>query len=310
MAYKILPVFSEKLWGGSKLKELFNYDIPSDKTGEAWIISGYQGNQSIVDGTELGLNDFYKQNKELFNNYETEDFPLLVKILDAKDNLSIQVHPNNEQAMKLEGVPFGKSECWVVLDAAEGGTIIIDHKAKDKENLEEIFKNSDWDSFLNPIPVKRGDIFNIDSGLVHAIQKDTVIYELQQSSDTTYRIYDYDRLENGAPRELHLDKSKEVISFNNNNVIQNRENVLKTESVVIDKIVNNEYFDLLEWNVDGKDTISLGKEYNFLLVTNIEGEITINGIKLIKGDNLIVTSDELDNINIEGKAKLFVGNPK
>ncbi len=307
--YKVKPVFSEKIWGGSKLRD-FGYDIPSDKTGEAWIISAYEGNSSLLDNGEE-LRTFYANNRDKFNNFPTEEFPLLAKILDANDNLSIQVHPNDENAKKLENYPFGKTECWYVLDAKEDTKIQVGLQVSSKQEAQRLIDESDWDSLLKYIPIKRDDLFDIKSGTVHAILKDTVIYELQQSSDITYRIYDFDRVDDeGNSRELHIEKSLEVIDYD---IVSDKiqSTVLtEDENIKIEKLIHNNIYTLEKWSVNGETKLSFNiNDKNFLLLTAIEGCVTINNKKLNQYESGLITSDELSDINISGKGKILVGNP-
>ncbi len=308
--YKVNPVFSEKIWGGNKLKE-YGFEIPSDKTGEAWIISAYEGNSSILDNG-IELREFYSSNKELFNNYPTEEFPLLAKILDANDNLSIQVHPNDENAMKLENYPFGKTECWFVLDAKEDTEIIVGINADSKDKAKELIDNSKWDQLLNKQSISRGDLFDIKAGTVHAILKDTVIYELQQSSDITYRIYDFDRLDDeGNARELHIEKSLDVIDYEADNNKTSSSLISKEDNLERHLLITNHIYTLEKWFVNGDSELVLDiNEKNFLLLTVVEGTVNINGKGLKQYESGIVTSDELSNIKISGNAEILVGNPQ
>ena len=308
---KIESVYSEKIWGSSKLKDL-GFDIPlNKKIGEAWIISAYKGNSSVVDGKET-LREFYKNNKELFNDYSSDEFPLLVKILDANDHLSIQVHPNDKKAKELENYPFGKTECWYILDANNDENIIVGTNANSKESAKEFINNKQWDKFLKILPIKKGDLFDIKAGTVHAIKSGTLVYELQQSSDITYRIYDYDRIDDsGKKRELQIDKSLEVIDYKSSN--HKREPVLK-QSIKNSKIyslISNDLFVLEKWEINEELNLSLDKDNrNFLLITLIKGNAIINGVKLNTYESGIITSNELDKIKIKGNAIILVGNPK
>ncbi|BDU67440.1 MAG: mannose-6-phosphate isomerase, class I [Candidatus Tyloplasma litorale] len=308
--FKIEPKFSEKIWGGSKLKQ-FGFDIPSDKTGEAWIISAYKDNSSILDNG-IELREFYQKNKKLFNNYPSEEFPLLAKILDANDNLSIQVHPNDENAQKLENYPFGKTECWYVLDAQKDTKIIIGTNAKNKKQALEMIQNKDWNNFLKTTSIKKDDLFDIKAGTVHAILKDTVVYELQQSSDITYRLYDFDRVDdNGNKRELHIEKSLDVIDYNLNPKKIKRTLIEESENFERYSLIKNEIFTLEKWIINNKKTLSFEKnKKNFLLITVIKGNVIINNKKLESYESGIITSNELKKINLIGDCELLVGNPK
>lgn len=307
--YKVKPVFSEKIWGGSRLKD-FGYEIPSDHTGEAWIISAYDGNTSLLDNGEE-LRSFYANNRDQFNNFPTDEFPLLVKILDANDNLSIQVHPNDENAKRLENYPFGKTECWYVLDAKEDTKIQVGLNVSSRAEAQNLIDNSDWDSLLKFTPIKRGDLFDIKSGTVHAILKDTVIYELQQSSDITYRIYDFDRLDDqGQSRELHIDKSLEVIDYDIKADKVVPSTIVEDENIKIQSLITNDIYSLVKWDLNGEKTLSYNKdEKHFLLLTVIAGSATINGKELGSYESGIITSDELSNITLIGNAEILVGNP-
>src|SRR5690606_31738382 len=142
---------------------------------------------------------------------DVREYPLLVKILDAADDLSVQVHPNDSYAREVEGVPYGKTECWYVLSAEEGAELVLGHHAKTREELVQMMDQGEWDKLLRRIKVKAGDFIYVPSGTIHAIGKGIVILETQQSSDITYRVYDYDRRDSmGNKRELHLDRAREV----------------------------------------------------------------------------------------------------
>ncbi len=307
--YKVKPVFSEKIWGGSKLRDL-GYEIPSDNTGEAWIISAYEGNSSKLDNGE-DLRSFYSHNRDQFNNFPTDEFPLLAKILDANDNLSIQVHPNDENAKRLENYPFGKTECWYVLDAKEDTKIQVGLNVTSKEEAQELINNSEWKKLLKLQDIKRGDLFDIKAGTVHAILKDTVIYELQQSSDITYRIYDFDRVDDeGNGRELHIEKSLEVIDYNVNTEKVISRSIYEDSNIKIKAMITNDIYTLEKWELSGEKELSLNKdEKHFLLLTVIEGSAIINDKELKQYESGIITSDELSSIRLEGNAEILVGNP-
>ncbi|WP_352398150.1 type I phosphomannose isomerase catalytic subunit [[Clostridium] aminophilum] len=243
------PFLKEVLWGGTALRDRFGYDIPSEHTGEAWVISGHPAGPSVVaDGEYAGMTlaELWREHGELFGRdkaeaqWEQEElsgqaasklrcesgelsgqdtanrsdntFPLLVKLIDAGDDLSIQVHPDDDYAREHENGSRGKTECWYVVECGEDADIIIGHHAQSKEELKRMIAEKRWSDLLCVRPVKKGDFFYIPSGTVHAIRKGTILLEVQQSCDLTYRLYDYDRLQNGKPRELHLEKAEDVIT--------------------------------------------------------------------------------------------------
>ena len=210
--------YREKIWGGKRLREIYSYDIPSDNTGEYWAISDMGDMSSIITNGEFkgkSLEEVYQKHKDLFGNPKEATLPLLVKIIDANTDLSIQVHPDDTMARELEN-SRGKTECWYVLNE-EPASIIYGLKVDDKNEAIKLIEERKWDELLREIPAKKGDFFFVEAGTVHAIKKGSLILEIQQASDITYRLYDYDRKDdNGKLRDLHLEESKKAIKINEN----------------------------------------------------------------------------------------------
>ena len=272
------PVFKEMIWGGTALRDLFGYDIPGNKTGECWAISAHKNGDCIVETRELSiysgktLGSLWKNNKELWGEAgKTEVFPLLTKLISAETDLSIQVHPDDAYAGTHENGSLGKTECWYVADAKEGATIVIGHNAKSKEELRRYIDDKNFKGLIREIPVKKGDFFFIEPGTVHAIKGGTVILETQQNSDITYRLYDYDRLQNGKPRELHIDKCLDVITcpFENkepcHREIKTFEDGSIVRNLVVCKLFEVDY-------VKVKETLSLKQNTDFTLISVLDGE--------------------------------------
>lgn len=211
------PLFHEKIWGGRKLADEFGYDIPDGRVGECWAISAHPaGDCPIERGAWAGtrLSELWATHRELFGDVEGDRFPLLIKIIDAKDDLSVQVHPDDAYAAEHENGSLGKRECWYVLDTEDDTTIVVGQHARDRTEFAQMVEEGRWGDLLNVVPCHEGDFFRIEPGCVHAIQKGTVLLETQQSSDVTYRVYDYDRVgDDGKPRELHLAQSLDVIDY-------------------------------------------------------------------------------------------------
>lgn len=216
------PIFKDRIWGGNKLKTLLSKNIPNDTTGESWELSSVEGDISIVK------NGFLKGKSllELLEEYPIailgekvheqfgNQFPLLFKFLDASEDLSIQLHPNDTLAKKRHN-SFGKTEMWYVMQADEGAKLIVGFK-EDSSPEDYLYHlgNKTLVSILNEIPVKKGDVFFLETGTVHAIGAGTVIAEIQQTSDITYRLYDFDRKDaQGKTRELHVDMALEAINY-------------------------------------------------------------------------------------------------
>lgn len=211
------PIFHEKIWGGRKLADDFGYEIPDGPIGECWAISAHPNGDCAISGGAwdgMRLSELWDQHRELFGDVEGDRFPLLIKIIDAKDNLSVQVHPGDAYAAEHENGSLGKRECWYVLAADEGTQIVIGQRAHDRAELAGMIDEGRWDDMLNLVPCHVGDFFPIEPGTVHAIQGGTLILETQQSSDVTYRVYDYDRVgDDGKPRELHIQQSLDVVDY-------------------------------------------------------------------------------------------------
>ena len=211
------PIFHEKIWGGRKLADDFGYEIPDGPIGECWAISAHPNGDCAISGGAwdgMRLSELWDQHRELFGDVEGDRFPLLIKIIDAKDNLSVQVHPDDAYAAEHENGSLGKRECWYVLAADEGTQIVIGQRAHDRAELAGMIDEGRWDDMLNLVPCHVGDFFPIEPGTVHAIQGGTLILETQQSSDVTYRVYDYDRVgDDGKPRELHIQQSLDAVDY-------------------------------------------------------------------------------------------------
>ncbi|URM31165.1 mannose-6-phosphate isomerase, class I [Cytobacillus firmus] len=304
------PVFQERIWGGTALKNIFGYNIISEKTGECWAISGHaHGESTVLSGKFTGkkLSELWRDHRELFGNHHAQDFPLLVKLLDANSDLSVQVHPDDEYAQKHGTDMFGKNECWYVLDCIENANIILGHNAQTREELTSLIEKGEWGELLNKIPIKKGDFIYVPSGTVHALGKGTLILEIQQSSDTTYRLYDYDRIDgNGKKRELHLRQAIEVISVPHYLPELQPEYVKKGKNRFI-KFLETENFTVCKWEI--QENTAMKKEVPFLLISIINGNgsliVNKNRYHLKKGDHLILPAP-ITMYSLEGEFEAIV----
>lgn len=286
----LTPVLKETIWGGTRLEEDYGYPIPSRTTGECWGISAHEhGDCVIASGKFAGrtLSDLWKNHRELFGMLKGDRFPLLVKIIDAREDLSIQVHPDDCYARQHEHGALGKTECWYILDCAEDAQIVIGHHAKSREEARRMVEEQRWDEWIRKIPVHRGDFFQINPGCIHAIGKGTLLLETQQNSDITYRVYDYDRLSDGKKRELHIDKSLEVIQapFEPADL-----RPVKEEGAGYRRTLLQEcgYYRVSKLDIDGRAEFALKEP--FLNVSVTEGSGMIDGITVKKGTHLIIPS--------------------
>ena len=214
-AYKLTPSYKNYIWGGTRLKTEYGKECNLDRLAESWELSCHKdGLSTIAAGEDFGktLYEIILNHKEYLGTKCTHsELPILIKFIDAKYNLSVQVHPPDEYALKYEN-DNGKNEMWYILDAADDAKIVYGlNKDYTKEEFLECIKNKKIESTLNYMPEKKGDVFFIQAGTIHAIGKNILIAEIQQTSNVTYRLFDYDRLDNnGQKRPLHINKAIEV----------------------------------------------------------------------------------------------------
>lgn len=217
MLLKLSPAFKDYLWGGTRLKTDFGFQTDLDIVAEGWMLSchkdgenrvengAYQG-KTLSEVIELLGKPCLGTNAEKFDR-----FPILIKLIDAKKDLSVQVHPDNDYALRVEG-EYGKTECWYILDCDEGAELIYGFKEPiSSEEFRERIANNTFLDVVNKVKVKKGDLFFIEAGTLHAIGSGILLAEIQQNSNTTYRVYDYGRVgADGKPRELHTEKAIDV----------------------------------------------------------------------------------------------------
>lgn len=307
------PVLQERIWGGTKLREEYGYDIPSETTGEAWVISAHPNGASIVTGGEFKgqtLEQLWNDHGALFNKDSAGDYPLLVKILDAADDLSVQVHPDDDYAQNTEGVPYGKTECWYVLDAQEGANLILGHTATDKAQFGKMVDDGEWEQLFRYVEVQKGDFVYVPSGTIHAIGRGITILEVQQSSDITYRVYDYGRRDKaGNTRELHLEKAKAVTNIPHEDVVLDFE-TRQVGDMKIRQLVKEHYFTVEKWEVSGSAEHSTSADFLQVNVTEGAGTMEITGRKydLEKGINFLLPNGVKD-IKVDGEMEWIVSHP-
>ena len=286
---KLIPACKDYLWGGTKLRE--KYNIKSDLTplAEGWMLSTHKDGESVIaNGEDKGLTlsaYIEKYGKKVLGTdcEKFNDFPILIKFIDAKDNLSIQVHPSNEYALKNEG-QYGKTEAWYILEAEPDAFLYYGFKENiSKDEFKTRIENNTLLEVLNAVPVKKGDLFFIPSGTLHAIGKGIVIAEIQQNSNVTYRVYDYARVgADGKLRELHVDKALEVTELSSP----------KTDYDFSGHLVKCEYFatDVASGDYKG---MSDEKSFTNILVTDKKGVLKCSdeALQVEKGDSLFLPAN-------------------
>ncbi len=285
---KFENLYYERIWGGKDL-EKFRNNVPEGVIGESWDIACHKNGTGKVENGELKGKTFDEViqlygEKLLGKEMDKKEFPLLIKLITAQDKLSVQVHPNDEYANRIEK-DSGKTEAWYVVAAEQGASLIVGTKDCDKEKFKKAIDKGDLDECLNKISVKKGDFFYVQSGLVHAICEGVLIAEIQQNSDTTYRVYDYNR-----GREIHVEKALEVIDFSlegkkSNGILIQKDGYDKTYLCL------GEYFTIQKYkiNISAKEK---SDENRFYLFTCVEG----NGVikykggeeKILMGDSIFI----------------------
>ena len=306
------PILKERIWGGTKLKTYLNKPITSNITGESWEISAVENDVSIVSNGNFegkSLNDLIQEYPEAILGTKVyaqfgKQFPLLFKYLDAREDLSIQLHPNDALAKKRHN-SFGKTEMWYVMQADEAASLIVGFKNKSsQEDYLKNLNNKTLLAILDTKKVKKGDVFFLDTGTIHAIGAGIVIAEIQQTSDITYRVYDFDRVDaNGNTRELHNDLALEAINYD----VVDAQKEYKTHENVSNEIVNCQYFTTSIIPLDGEHTISKNKN-SFTVYMCVEGnfELLYQGKNYTyqKGDTVLIPA-EMNEFQIVGIASVL-----
>ncbi len=303
---KLKPSYKDYLWGGTMLKENYNKDYEGDVLAETWELSCHADGDSFVSGGEFDgatLCEFIINNgKEVLgrNCENFEDFPILVKFIDAKDNLSIQVHPNDEYALKI-GEKHGKNEVWYVLDSKPNTFLYCGfNKTISKEEYAKRIASDTLLEVLNKVEVKKGDVFFIEAGTIHAIGKDITVAEIQQNSNVTYRVYDYGRTDkDGKKRELHIDKAIEVTNLKKFEISKNNsEHLAKCKYFTVDK---------LELHQETKSVDVNENSFKHFLIVDGSCELKLGDeiIEAKKGDSYFVTANS-GNIALTGSAEILI----
>lgn len=310
-------IFKDKIWGGNKIRSVLNKDYGNlPNCGETWEVSGVEGNISVVgngplQGTDLRslIRQYEEQlvGKKVYDKFG-EDFPLLIKFIDANDDLSIQVHPDDELAQKRHN-SFGKTEMWYVLQADEGSTLISGfNQPVDREKYLSYFREGRLTEILNKEEVAKDDVFFLPAGRVHTIGKGLLIAEIQQTSDITYRIYDFDRKDaDGNTRELHTEQALDAIDYSYYDSYKTDCPDQKNE---VAEVVKSDYFQTnkLFYDKDFRRDYSINDSFTILIGLEGEGFVESHGKEypIGKGKVLLIPAYINDiKIRPEGEIKLL-----
>jgi len=303
-AVKLAPVFKDYLWGGTKLRTQFGKNCDWDKIAESWELSTHKDGMSVIaEGEYAGLTfpEYLAKTNSAGKKAESfEFFPILIKFIDAKDNLSIQVHPSDDYALKNEN-SFGKTEMWYILDCDEDAFIYYGFNREiTREEYRERIENNTLLEVLNKVNVKKGDVYFIEAGTVHAIGAGNVICEIQQNSNLTYRVYDYDRRDkDGNPRELHIDKAIAVSALC-------EPEPFKAENA--NTLASCKYFTVEKYSVCDKISLPCDEDcFRSIIVTDGSGTIEAGGavIDVKKGDSIFIPAQN-GEYTVKGNCEIII----
>ncbi len=303
------------IWGGNRLKDEYGFHTDLDKVAEAWVLSarsdgdctilnGELAGKSLTEVISLWGSEALGKNCDKF-----EYFPLLIKLIDAKDKLSVQVHPSDEYALRVEG-EYGKTEMWYVLDCDEGACLIygFNHELS-KEEFKQRIESNTLEEVCNFVPVRKGDVFFIDAGTLHAIGKGILIAEVQQNSNTTYRVSDYGRLgADGKPRTLHIQKALDVTKTKASNVNAQGFAPFTKDDATVQRLVTCDKFSSAVVTLDGD--FNLCSEDSFVSILLLDGEASAiwsrGEVTLQKGSCLFVPAE--CPVKLHGNARFLVAH--
>ncbi|GAB6931800.1 type I phosphomannose isomerase catalytic subunit [Calditerricola satsumensis] len=297
-------VAQTRVWGGAALARYFPWVDLREPVGEVWVLSTREeASTPIRFGQWAGytLAEVYQRFPHWFGRREQEPFPWLVKWIAAQDVLSVQLHPDDEFAQQVEGVPFGKTECWYVVDAEPGAHIYLG-KDVTVDDWEQALQNGTVESLLEKVPVQKGDFIYLPAGTVHALGPGVTVVEVQQNSDITYRLYDWNRVGlDGKPRELHWDKAKSILAKKN----EDRPKILRASKA--DLNFSTSYFCISKLHVESSVEIKIISQVQTLIILHGEGYLQWDGETVcIKTGDSILLPHLIQNIKLEGGLDLLV----
>lgn len=312
--FELIPPVKDYIWGGTKLRELYGKESDLERLAESWELSCHKDGVSVIkDGEFAGmpLTEFIKSHPETLgkNCARFANFPVLIKLIDARDDLSVQVHPNDEYAMRVEG-EYGKTEMWYIVDCEPGASLIYGFKDKiSKEDFRRSIEDNTLLEYVNKVPVKKGDVFFIEAGTLHAIGKGILIAEIQQNSNTTYRVYDHGRVgADGKPRELHVDKALDVTATEPPKAAYGQPESINMTGMWKTPLAECSYFSTEKYDIFRSLTVGSADTFCHILVLEGEADIVYGGENIIhvkKGSSVFVPAGA-DMCEIKGKCSIIL----
>lgn len=315
--FKLEPAYKDYLWGGSTLKDKYDKKCDFSKVAESWELSANDdGLCKIATGCFSGetFDDFLKNvgKEALGKKYcENEKFPLLIKFIDANKKLSVQIHPDDNYAKRVED-GLGKAEMWYVVDCKENAYIYYGLKEDTtKEEIKRRVEDNTITEILNKVYVKKNDVFFVEPGTIHAIGSGIVVCEIQQNSNSTYRLYDYDRKDSdGNARELHIDKALDVVNTKKNDDTKNSYEAEIHDGYTRQLLADCKYFKTTRYDIKTEADIEVTDE-SFLALTVVDGRGEIEdesmSIKFNAGDTIFITAGD-KNVKVRGNCLILISN--
>lgn len=311
---KLSPVFKEIVWGGERLKNDYGFKSDLKNIAEAWMLTARtDGDNTVCNGEFSGMSftEIIKNNRSFLGSKGEKygEFPLLIKFIDAKSDLSVQVHPDDTYAALHEN-SYGKTEAWYILDCEPGAELVYGFKEKiDRETFRRSIEDNSFLDLVNKVKVKKGDVFFISAGTLHAIGGGILLAEVQQSCNTTYRVYDYGRLVNGNPRELHIEKALDVTeTVPPVHAGEASGKPVTDGDAVLCDLCECDFFKMTSFECSGKYELFVGSE-SFLSVLVLDGSAKISAgdteITVQKGDSIFIPAD-CGKILFEGEFKALL----
>ena len=306
--FKLEPVCKQIIWGGNRLKTEYGFKSDSDNIAEAWMLTCREDGENRVTGSSALIGDCISDEAIGTKYTPGDDFPLLIKLIDAKSDLSVQVHPDDAYAAEHEDSP-GKTEAWYIIDCDEGAELIYGFRDKiSGEAFRAALENDTILDIVNRVKVKKGDFFFIPAGTLHAIGSGILLAEVQQNCNTTYRVYDYNRLQDGKPRELHIDKAVDVTVTSPVQNSQSDCDTVRLGECSLRKLCECEYFSTSILELKGLFSAEVASDsFVSLLVLEGKGILEFEDAELSfkKGESIFIPAG-IGKISLTGTASLLI----
>lgn len=293
------------IWGGTLLRDYFHYPHFPDTIGQSWSFSAQEGeglSNVFTRGGYAGqtLLQVWREHPELFRSRHTR-FPVIISLVAPMDDLSLQIHPDDDVAAK-SGYPTGKNEAWYFLEAEENASIVYGQSTKNEQQLRSLIAQDRWNEIMQHLPVSQGDFVYLPAGMVHAMKKGSIVYEIQQATDVTYRFFDYHRKDkNGNERPLQLEEAISCVHYDLTQAEAHPTPVTQQlPSGTVTTFIQNDSFCVRRYVIRGRQQFAFT---HYQLMTCVKGEGTINGIPLSVGESVLITVDE--TVTLEGDMTLL-----